>query len=368
MTSEAAKLPPPPARLAIEHKAPAPARAGFTAPQKAALIIAALGPEAAGPIIERIGDKHLKAFAEAYARLQNVGRKDLTAIVAEFLTNVSGGERGDGLKGGFAEARSLVSHFKGEESATKLLDSIDAPGGRTVWQKLAAVEDQALADYLAAKSPQTIAVVMARMDLDKASNILALLPDDAAQNVISRLTKPAPVRPEALHALAAAIESELLAPLRKAAKSGGPGEKIGAMLNNMSEEKRESFLQFIASKAPDLIDDVKSAILTFKDIPARLPAKAVTQVTREVDVQTVLKAAKYGRKNAPETVEFLFANISQRLVQQYEEQMKEMKPVTVADAEAAQGQIMIAIRKLVAEGAFELNKIETEEQTEEEFI
>jgi flagellar motor switch protein FliG len=366
MTSEAAKLPPPPARLAIEHKPPAPARAGFTAPQKAALIIAALGPEAAGPIIERIGDKHLKAFAEAYARLQNVARKDLSSVVLEFLTNVSGKE--DGLKGGFAEARSLVSHFKGEDSAAKLLDAIDAPGGRTVWQKLAAVEDQTLADYLAAKSPQTIAVVMARMDLDKASNILALLPDDVAQHVITRLTKPAPVRPEALRALAAAIESELLAPLRKAAKSGGPGEKIGAMLNNMSEEKRESFLQFIASKAPDLIDDVKSAILTFKDIPARLPAKAVTQVTREVDVQTVLKAAKYGRKNAPETVEFLFANISQRLVQQYEEQMKEMKPVTVADAEAAQGQIMIAIRKLVAEGAFELNKIETEEQTEEEFI
>lgn len=366
MTSEAAKLQPPPARLAIEHKPPAPARTGFTAPQKAALIIAALGPEAAGPIIERIGDRHLKAFAEAYARLQNVARQDLSSVVSEFLGNVSRKE--DGLKGGFEEARSLVSHFKGEDSAAKLLDTIDAPGGRTVWQKLATIEDQTLADYLAAKSPQTIAVVMARMDLDKASNILALLPDDVAQNVISRLTKPAPVRPEALHALAAAIESELLAPLRKVTKSAGPGEKIGAMLNNMSEEKRESFLQFIASKAPDLIDDVKSAILTFKDIPARLPPKAVTQVTREVDVQTVLKAAKYGRKNAPETVEFLFANISQRLVQQYEEQMKEMKPVTVVDAEAAQAQIMIAIRKLVAEGAFELNTIETEEQSEEEFI
>jgi flagellar motor switch protein FliG len=363
MTLDAAKLQPPPARLALEHKAAAasaPARPRFTAPQKAALIIAALGPEAAGPIIERIGDKHMKAFAETFARLQKVPRPDLNAVVAEFLHNVSKEDDGE-LKGGFEEARNLVVHFKGDESAAKLLDAIDAPGGRTVWEKLAAIEEEALAAYLSGKSPQIAAVILSRMDLDKASSVLGRLADEITQEILARLANPVAVRPDALAALGEAINEELLAPMRKTAKANGPGEKIGAMLNNMSEEKRESLLKFIEEKSPELLADVKAAILTFKDLPERLPAKAVPLVTREVDVQTILKAAKFGRKNAPETVEFLFANISQRLVQQYEEQMQEMKPIPVAEAEAAQAQIMTAVRKLVADGAVELNKIEVED-------
>lgn len=367
MTQQRARLEAPETPLAIEHSSPQPpARARFTAPQKAALVIAALGPEAAGPIIERIGDQHLKAFAAALARLQRIPQKELIAVISEFIASISADS--DGLKGGFDEARTLVSHFKGDEDATKLLDDIDAPGGRDVWQKLAAVEDAALADYLHKKSAQTIAVILSRMDLDKASNILARLPDETARTVVARLTKPVSIRPEALDALAATVENEFLAPLRKSSRRENPGEKIGAMLNNLSEEKRASLLGYLEENAPDLIDDVKAAILTFKDIPERLPPKAVTVVTREVDAQVLLKAAKYGRKNAPETVEFLFANISQRLVQQYEEQMQEMKPITIAEAEAAQAEIMTAIRRLVAEGAFELNTVEKEETAEEEMI
>ncbi|MCA8897039.1 MAG: hypothetical protein KDA48_17400, partial [Amphiplicatus sp.] len=143
------------------------------------------------------------------------------------------------------------------------------------------------------------------------------------------------------------------------------GEMIGAMLNNMSEEKRAGLLAFIEQSSPDILADVKSAILTFADIPTRVPVKAVPQITREIDVPTLLKAVKYGRQNAPETVEFLFANISQRLVQQYEEQMKDMKPVPMAEAEAAQAEIMVAVRKLVAEGVFELTKLEVEGEADE---
>ena len=62
-----ARLPATTAQLA---DADAKAAAPLTAPQKAALLIAALGPDAAGPIMEKISDKHLKAFAEALSRVK----------------------------------------------------------------------------------------------------------------------------------------------------------------------------------------------------------------------------------------------------------------------------------------------------------
>jgi flagellar motor switch protein FliG len=350
------KLPPPP-----------DARRGFTAPQKAALVIAALGPEAAGPIIERIGDKHLKAFAEAYAHLQKIPRKDLLAVVNEFVAHLGDGG-GDDLAGGMEGARELLAHFKGAEGTTKILDDIDAPGGRTVWQKLDAVADNQIARYLERQNPQTAAVILSRLNTDKASSVLGCLEPELAQQVIVRLAKPMAVRREALKVLAEAVEREFLAPARAAAKAKRPGLAIGAMMNNLSAEQRDTFLQFIETQTPDILDDVKSCILTFQDIPKRLPANAAPLVVREMEGDAFLKAAKYGKQNAPETIEFIFKNISQRMKQQYEEQMEGLKQVTVADAEAAQALFMSTVRRLVASGEITLNKVETGEEEQVQYI
>ena len=338
---------------------------GFTAPQKAALVIAALGPEAAGPIMERIEEKHLKAFADAYAHLQRVPRSEVLAIASEFVSQLQGTQDG-GVNGGLKETRQLLAHFKGDDGAEKLVEDIDAPGGKTVWEKLEAIDEKSLAGYLEKQNPQVIAVVLSRLDTDKASNMMALLPPDLSQELVVRMAKPMPVRREALRVLGDTIDKEFLAPAKKAAKAKKPGEAIGAMLNNMSEEQRDNLLKFIEEKTPEILEDVKSQILTFKDIPTRVPANAIPQVIRELDVQTFLKAAKYGRQNAPDAIEFMFANISQRMVQQYEEQMQELKPFTVPDAERAQAEVMAAVRRLAAAGEFELVQPASEEEEDEE--
>jgi flagellar motor switch protein FliG len=341
-------------------------RRGFTAPQKAALIIAALGPEAAGPIIERVGDKHLKAFAEAYARLQKIPRKDLMAVVAEFVSHF--GEEGEDLKGGMEEARELLTRFKGPETTTKILDDVTAPGGRTVWQKLESVADEAIAGYLAQQHPQTVAVILSRLATDKASSVLGQLKPELAQQVLIRLAKPMAIRREALKVLADTVDREFLAPARAAAKAKRPGLAIGAMMNNLAAETRDNLLQFIETQTPDIIEDVKSCILTFQDLATRLPPNAANLAVRETDADAFLKAMKYGKQNAPETVEFIFKNISQRMKQQYEEQMEALKQVTVADAEASQALFMSTVRRLIASGEITLNKIETGEEEQVAYI
>ncbi|MGD9659587.1 MAG: FliG C-terminal domain-containing protein [Amphiplicatus sp.] len=345
---------------------PAPESTGFTVQQRAALIIAALGPEAAGPIVERIGDKHLRAFAEAYAQLQTIPREAINAVVRDFVTRLGGG--GEQMKGGFEEARALLTQFKSEEDATKILDDIDAPGGRSAWEKLQSVPDEAIAAYLEAQNPQTTAVILSRLDTDKASSVLARFKIELAQDVLLRLSRPVAVRREALRVLEGVIEREFLAPMRAEAKAKKPGLAIGAMMNNLPAETRDKLLQFIETEAPTIIDDVKSCILTFEDIPARLPPNAVPAVIRELEIETFLKAAKYARQNAPEALDFIFKNISQRMKQQYEEQMDALKQVTVPDAEAAQMAFMSAVRRLVASGEIKLVELAAETEEEVAFI
>lgn len=339
-------------------------RAGFTAPQKAALIIAALGPEVAKPIMDQVGDKNLRTFADALAHLQNIPRHDLLAVISEFVAHL--GANDGMMQGGFGPTRDLISHFKGEDDATKLLDDVNPPGGRTVWQKLESIDVRKFAGWLDTQDPQAVVVVLSRLDADKASTTLGLLSPELAKTALIRLTKPVNVRREALRVLEDSIERDFLAPMRKAASASDPGELIGLMLNNLSEEKRAAMLEVLAKETPEILESVKAYILTFKDIPSRVPPNAVSKVIREVEVETFLKAAKYGRQNAPEAVEYIFKNISQRMGQQYEEQIAALKQVTLADAESAQAEIMIAVRRLAAAGEFQLIKIEKEGVKEEE--
>lgn len=325
---------------------------GYTSSEKAALILAVLGPEAAGPVIERVGDQHLRAFAEAFARLKTIPREELAAVVEEFLSHFQTSDTA--LKGGFEEAKVLIEHFKGADPTKRLLEDVSAPGGPTVWQRLDGVTDSATAGYLKTQHPQVIAVVLSKLNTEKASSVLGKLDIDLARKVVRRLAAPMPVRKEALRVLAETIERDFLLPAKKQAKVHKPGEMVGALMNNLPTEKRDALLKFIEEDSPDIFDDVKSVILTFQDIPSRVPANAIPMLVREVEADMFLKAVKYGKHNAPEAVAYIFKNISQRMGQQYEEQMSAMKQVTVTDAEAAQTQLMAGLRRLVQSGEITL--------------
>lgn len=330
-------------------------RQGLSAPQKAALIIALLGPETAGPIIEKIEDKHLRAFARAYAHLQTVPKAMLQGVVEEFINKLS--KKDDEIKGGYEETRELLSQFISSDDIIRLMDDIDAPGSQTVWEKLERAPDEAFARYLSSQSPQLVAVVLSKMNTEQASRILNLMDAEIAKDAIVRLSKPLKVSREALSVLSDTIERDFLLPMRQSSLTRNPGEMIGAMMNNVNSDKRETLLSFISSTVPDILRDVKKSMLTFQDIPTRVPTKAITLVIKEMDTTDFLQAAKFGKQNAPSSVEFIFKNISQRMAKQYEEQMQELKAISVEEAEKAQAIFMTIVRKLVAAGEFELIEV-----------
>jgi flagellar motor switch protein FliG len=208
--------------------------------------------------------------------------------------------------------------------------------------------------------------VLSKVNTEKASNLLNLLDSKIAGEVVLRLSNPLQVKREALDVLTDTIEREFLAPMRTSSKTRNPGEMIGAMMNNVMSEKREELMGVIETSAPDILKDVKKSMLTFQDIAARVPPNAIPMAIKEIEVQEFLQAMKFGRQNAPSSVEFIFKNISQRMAAQYEEQMEELSTVPVKDAEAAQAAFMTVIRKLAAAGEITLIEVASEEDEDEE--
>ena len=336
--------------------------ASLTTPQKAALVIAALGPELAGPIIERIDEKHLRAFARAYAQMQKIPKAALTAVVEEFVDSLAKDE--SVIEGGYAAARDLLGNFVDSDNMMRLMDEIDVPGGQTVWEKFERAGDEAAAEYLSRQSPQLSAVALSRINVEMASRLLDMFEAELAGKVVLRLTQPIDVKAGALRILEDTLERDFLAPLRKTSEKHNPGEMVGAMMNNVGSKKRETLLSVISSSAPDVMNDVRKSMLTFEDLATRAPANAIPMVIKGMEAEVFLQAAKYGKENAPECVEFIFANISQRMAQQYKEQMEELPDIPVEEAEAAQAAFMTVLRGLVKSG--EVKLVEVKEDASDE--
>ncbi len=336
----------------------------LTSPQKAALVIAALGPDAAGPVLERIGDEHLHSFARAYVHLQSVPKAALQSVVKEFIAQLT--EDDDSINGGFEKTRELLSKFIDAEDVNRLMNNIGSSGGQDIWGKLVDASDDALAEYLAMQKPQLIAVVLSKIDTEKASRILDLFDTEMAGKVILRLSKPVDVSESTLQILSDTIERDFLAPMEATSESHDPSAMIGSMMNNIMSEKREELLSFIAESAPEILHGVKKSMLTFQDIAVRVPPNAIPIAIREVELEEFLQAVKFGKENAPSAVEFIMANISQRMAAQYQEQMEELKTITTKEAEAAQSSFMSVIRKLGASGEIQLIDPVSEEDAEEQ--
>ncbi len=336
----------------------------LTPPQKAALVIAALGPSAAGPIIERISDDHLRAFTRAYAHLQSVPKAALQGVIIEFVSQLTTVR--DEVTGGIENTRELLGQFFDEDGIARLMDGLDEPAGESVWKKLEQASDEDFAEYLSSQKPQLVAVVLSKLGSEQASRILDNFETDIAGKVILCLSKPIEVEESTLQVLSDTIERNFLSPTKTTAeKSHDPGDMIGAMMNNIMSDKREELLSFISESAPEILQSVKKSMLTFSDIATRVPPNAIPMAIKAVELDDLLQAVKYGKENAPAAAEFIMGNISQRMAAQYQEQMEELKPISPKEAEAAQSSFMAVIRAFAAAGEIDLIEPLSEEEEAE---
>src|SRR5580704_8271856 len=58
------------------------------------------------------------------------------------------------------------------------MEEIRGPAGRTMWDKLANVNEAVLANYLKNEYPQTVAVVLSKIKAEHSARVLAALPED----------------------------------------------------------------------------------------------------------------------------------------------------------------------------------------------
>jgi len=131
----------------------------------------------------------------------------------------------------------------------------------------------------------------------------------------------------------------------------GPVERVGAILNFSPANTREDVLAGLEEEDEGFASQVRKAIFTFANIPARIDPRDVPKITRGVDqavLVTALAAAEAG--GLQESSEFILQNISKRMAEGMREEMKELGKVKEADGEVAMTAVVAEIRELEAAG------------------
>jgi flagellar motor switch protein FliG len=163
---------------------------------------------------------------------------------------------------------------------------------------------------------------------------------------LEEVAKETKTSPQAIAAIAAAVDAEFLRPAISKPSQANAGKVIAEILSLMPAARRDTVLGEIGTGNADLAMHVKRALLIFSDLHLRLDEAGAAALLRSVDKTSLMTALKAGRRNAPDTVSFLMANISKRMAEQYEEEMAAMAEPDEESADAAQREIVRATRQL----------------------
>ena len=141
-----------------------------------------------------------------------------------------------------------------------------------------------------------------------------------------------------------------------------PVARIGAILNSAPAETRDGLLEQMGAEDAGFAADLRRAIFTFADIPARLAPTDVPKSLRGLDSASLAAAiggAEAAGGDVAGAAEFLLGNMSRRMADQLREEIEDRGRIRKSDAEEAMRAVVTAI--LAAKETGEITLITAEE-------
>ncbi|WGF87624.1 flagellar motor switch protein FliG [Marinivivus vitaminiproducens] len=319
--------------------------------EKAAIVLFSLGPERAEALFRRLDSRQQHAFARALHRLPAITPDQAEAVLDEFAGLVRN-ERGP--RGGANETRAFLGRLLEPDRVEQIMDDLEGPLGRDVWERLSRAPEQALAACLEGEQPQTVAVILSRLSADKAAKLLIAMPDERAKDVVVRLAGLGRIDPAVLDDLKAALQANLIERLRVERRRRKPETVLGSMFDLLPSDRAEPLMAALAAVEPDTAERIQKAMFVFADIPARLNGAALQAVIRACDRDRLLLALKLAQQDQGHVVDLFFQNMSKRAAEQMQEELASLSGVSVKAAQQAQAELIVLIQDLAKSGEIAL--------------
>ena len=315
--------------------------------ERAAVVMLALGDENGRALWESFDDDELRELSLAITKLGSVTAEVVESLLFEFIKNLSST---GSITGSMDSARRMLKNVLPEDKAATILNDIQGPAGRTMWDKLANVNERTLAGYLRNEHPQTVAVILSRIRADHAAKVIASLPDRAAEEVVNRMLCLGPVQKDVLEQIETTLRTEFMATLAQSNEKD-TFESMAEIFNNFERSTERRFMETLEAKNPDAAEKIKALMFVFEDL-LHVDGADIQILLRHID-KSLLATALKGADDAMRKLFFL--NMSERASTLLRDDIDIMGPVRVREVDQAQQKIVAIAKRLADEGELYLS-------------
>lgn len=311
--------------------------------EKAAIFMLALGEDYTAKIFEHMDDEEILALSQTMATLGKVNANVVERLFVDFAEQMS--SSGSLVGSQESTERMLVKAGMSKDKIDQIMEEIRGPAGRTMWEKLANVNEEILANFLQKEYPQTVAVVMSKITTDHAGKVLALLPESFAMEVIHRMLRMETVQKEVLEDVEKTLRQEFMSNLARTSRRDSH-EHMAEIFNHLDRAAEAKFMDALEKTVPESAEKIRSLMFTFEDLQ-KVPPAGIQQIIRAADKEKLPAALK----GATETLrDLFFSNMSERAAKIMREDMAAMGPVRLKDVEEAQSHVVNVAKDLEARG------------------
>lgn len=337
--------------------------------QKAAIILSLLDGDQARELAMHFDSGRTERAINAFEQLPMVDRRTLMEVIQVYLDALSG--EAPLVAGGPRRANALADMLTAPPTLTNDNQpaeeqdpgSIDEDANaEAVWAYVRALPLEKITRLVTDERPAIISAVINQLDADRSSGVLSALDERKASAVVRQMLSGREPTGKTYDAIAESLRRVAPGRLSTSEKKSFDPVAIANIFNRMPARRQSEILEPLKPEIPQQVDAVSEFLLSFPNLPERLPRTIVPTVFRELDNKVIDTALGYAFVDQPDTAEFLLGSISQRLAEQIRERVEEQPKPKAADGEEAQAEIMRILIEWSEEGRFQFKFPDPEQQ------
>jgi flagellar motor switch protein FliG len=317
-------------------------RRKLTGPERAAVLMLALGERSGGKIFTLLDDDELREISIVMSSLGTIDAGVVEELLLEFVSRMSAS---GALFGNYDATERLLQQYLPSDRVHGIMDEIRGPTGRNMWEKLANVQEEVLANYLKNEYPQTVAVVLSKLSAEHTARVIAILPEELSLDVIQRMLRMEAVQKDVIERVEQTLRTEFMYNLSQKRRRDAH-EVMAEIFNNFDRHTEARLLSSLEQHNKDSAERIKALMFTFDDL-IKLDAASAQTLMRNIDKDKLGIALK----GAAEPVrQFFFSNMSTRAAKMLVDDMQALGAVRLRDVDEAQALLVNKAKELAAKG------------------
>ncbi|MGN6147113.1 MAG: flagellar motor switch protein FliG [Rhizomicrobium sp.] len=310
--------------------------------ERSAIVMLALGEEHSARLWQMMDEDEVKEISQVMSTLGSISSTLVEKLLVDFVSQMSGT---GSLLGSYEATERLIAKFMPEDKVSQIMEEIRGPAGRTMWDKLANVNETVLANYLKNEYPQTVSVVLSKIKPEHAARVLGALPEEFALEVVQRMLRMESVQKDILDKVEKTLRVEFMSNLARTAKRDSH-EHMAEIFNNFDRQTESRFIVALEERSRDSAERIKALMFTFEDL-GKLDPGSIQTLLRHVEKDKLGLALKGATDTLRDT---FFSNMSERAGKILREDMEAMGPVRLKDVDEAQMRMVNVAKDLANKG------------------